>query len=147
MTKTFEYGVPSEPDELAVLGEMMRHAFGMAPNYLETYMRRLGRESFRCVKAQGKVAGGLAIYTLGQWFGGRSVPMAGLAAVAIPPEGRGAGVARTLLVRTLTELHGNGVALSALYPATHTLYRSVGYEQAGNRAWRRFAPSAIGLGL
>ena len=145
MNPTLEYGVPQEPDELTPLGEMMRHAFGMAPAYLEVYMRRLGRESFRCVKAHGKVAGGLAIYSLGQWFGGRSVSMAGLAAVAVPPEGRGTGTARTLLVRTLTELHAKEVALSALYPATHTLYRSVGYEQAGNRAWRRFAPSAIGL--
>ena len=145
MPPTFEYGVPSEPADLAALGEMIRHAFGMAPAYLDTYMRRLGRESFRCVRADGQVAGGLAVYSLGQWFGGRRVPMAGLAAVAVPPEGRGRGTARALLTATLSELHAREVALSTLYPATHTLYRSVGYEQAGNRAWRRFAPSSIGL--
>jgi predicted acetyltransferase len=142
---TIEYGVPPEPADLTALGEMMGQAFGMTPTYLDVYMRRLGRKSFRCLRVDGAVAAGLAVYTLGQWFGGRSVPMAGLAAVAVPPERRGAGVARTLLVRTLSELHAERMALSALYPATHALYRKVGYEQAGNRAWRRFTPASIGL--
>ena len=140
-----DYGVPSEASELMALGEMMGQAFGMTPAYLDVYMRRLGQSSFRCLRVDGTVAAGLAVYTLGQWFGGRSVPMSGLAAVAVPPERRGGGVARTLLVRTLSELHDARIALSALYPATHTLYRGVGYEQAGNRAWRRFAPASIGL--
>jgi predicted acetyltransferase len=145
MSSSIAYGVPAEPEELTILGEMMAHAFGMTPAYVDVYMRRLGRKSFRCVKVDGEVAGGLAIYTLGQWFGGRSVPMAGLAAVAVPPERRGKGVARALLEHTLRELHSGEMALSTLYPATHTLYRSVGYEQSGNRAWRRLATHSIGL--
>jgi predicted acetyltransferase len=137
--------VPVSAADLAALGAVMADAFGMSTAYQESYFERIGREGLRCARLAGTIAGGLAIYRLGQWFGGRSVPMAGLAAVAVAPEHRGSGVARALLIETLRELHAAEVPLSALYPATHALYRSVGYEQAGNRAVFRSPAEAFRL--
>jgi len=68
---------------------------------------------------------------MGQWFGGKTVPMTGVAAVGVAAAARGRGAAHTLMTRSVNELHDRGIALSALYPATHTLYRKSGYERAG----------------
>ncbi len=143
---TIECEVPANGADLAALGGIMADAFGMSAAYQETYFERIGRQGLRCARLDGAIAGGLAIYRLGQWFGGQSVPMAGLAAVAVAPEHRGSGVARALLTQTLRELHASEVPLSALYPATHALYRSVGYEQAGNRTVFRMPAAAFALG-
>ncbi|MGA3220741.1 MAG: GNAT family N-acetyltransferase [Acidimicrobiales bacterium] len=53
----------------------------------------------------------------GQWLGGQQVPCAGIGAVAVLPEYRGQGAARALVSELLAEERGNGMAVSALYPA------------------------------
>ena len=75
----------------------------------------------------------LRIIPMGQYFGGRVVPMGGIAGVAVAPEARGQGLARRIMTEALRELHGQGTGLSCLYASTQSLYRQVGYEQAGHR--------------
>jgi len=70
---------------------------------------------------------------MGQFWGGRSVPMTGIAGVVVAPERRGGGTATRMMREAVQELHARGVALSALYPATVPLYRRAGYERAGGR--------------
>ncbi|MBI3925782.1 MAG: GNAT family N-acetyltransferase [Armatimonadetes bacterium] len=74
---------------------------------------------------------------MAQWFGGRAVPMTGIAGVAVAPEARARAVGRALIRETLQELHKEGVALSALYPSTLPFYRASGYELAGSRFHRK----------
>jgi predicted N-acetyltransferase YhbS len=85
------------------------------------------------IEADPNVVGGLLSIPMGQYFGGRSIPMVGVAGVAVAPESRGRGVATSLMKHFLSELAQNSVPLSGLYAASHRLYRSVGYEQAGHR--------------
>ena len=59
--------------------------------------------------------------------------MAGVAAVMVAPEDRGRGVGRRLMTALLDEMAARGYPLSALYPATMPLYRSLGWELAGLR--------------
>lgn len=79
----------------------------------------------------GEPLAGLLVMHAGMFFGGRNVPMWGVAGVAVPPEARNRGAAREIMRRCILEAHERGIPLSALYPATQTLYRSAGYEQAG----------------
>ena len=44
-----------------------------------------------------QVVGSLNVIALGQWYGGRSVPMGGVATVVVRPEHRGEGIAARLL--------------------------------------------------
>jgi predicted acetyltransferase len=111
----------------------------------DTFFRRIGPENFRVLRRGRKPAAGLAIYRMGQWFGGRSVPMAGIAAVGVPPEARGQGLAERLVAETLKGLHAEGTPLSALYPSTYRLYRKVGYEQAGFRCHYSIEVQNIGV--
>ena len=110
----------------------MRQCFGSSPSDWERYLNRLGAENFRILHQGDKIIAGLAIYHMGQWFGGQIVPMAGIAAVGVAPEARGKGAARELLTNTIQELHSLEIPISTLYPATVALYRQVGYEQGGS---------------
>lgn len=66
-----------------------------------------------------------------QFWGGRPVPMAGVAGVVVSPEYRGRGVA-SMMMRALAERAVElGDAVSSLYPATVAPYRRTGWEIAG----------------
>jgi predicted acetyltransferase len=68
-----------------------------------------------------------------QWWLGRPVPMAGVSSVTVAPEYRGGGIGRMLMTALLDEIAAQGYPLSALFPATMPLYRSLGWELAGAR--------------
>lgn len=88
-------------------------------------------DEVRLVRVDGKVVGGGALIWMGQFFGGRRVPLVGINAVGVLPEYRGRGLASILMRSIVKELAERGVPLSGLYPATQPVYRSAGYEQAG----------------
>jgi predicted acetyltransferase len=69
--------------------------------------------------------------------------MVGIAAVGIAPQYRGSGAAIALMQHTLQDLHANGTALSALYPAAQQLYRKAGYEQGGSFCTWEISAKAI----
>ncbi|MBO4269787.1 GNAT family N-acetyltransferase [Microbispora triticiradicis] len=66
-----------------------------------------------------------------QWWHGRPLSMGGVASVTVSPEDRGRGVGRALTEAAVERCAALGHVVSALYPATTPLYRSVGYEHAG----------------
>lgn len=139
----WEFGSLSQEEDAKQLAAILGQCFAVTNE--ERYLQRLGLENFRVVREAGRIVGGLGIYQMGQWFGGKSVPMAGIAAVGVPPEQRGTGVAFELLSQTLQELHELEVPISALYPATQRLYRKVGYEQGGNTCIYEIPINSIGL--
>ena len=59
--------------------------------------------------------------------------MAGVAGVKVAPEYRGQGAGRALMTALAELMAERGYPLSALYPATMTIYRSLGWEIAGHR--------------
>ena len=132
MANQFEFGSLGDPKEVKQFASLLTQAFISPSNVEDVYIQRLGIENFRMIRQHGKLVGGLAMIPMGQWFGGRRVAMTGIASVAIAPERRGSGGAIALMRRTLKDLYAKGVAISALYPAAQSLYRKVGYEQAGS---------------
>jgi GNAT superfamily N-acetyltransferase len=83
--------------------------------------------------AGGRPAAGAAFQDMRQWWRGRPVPMAGVSSVKVAPEYRGRGIGRLLMTALLDEIAARGYPLSALFPATMPLYRSLGWELAGAR--------------
>lgn len=133
----YSYGVPDSPDELERLGQVLVQSFGFAKpgrspsETWQDYRELVGPENFRCLRIDSRVVAGLGVYRVGQWFGGRSVPMYGVAAVGVAPEVRGMGVATRLMGELMVELHAAGVPLSTLYASTGTLYHKSDFEWAG----------------
>ncbi len=130
MTRAIHPGLRS-PDDLGALARIVGWAFGFGEADAAPWLERGGTENLRLCLDDGAVTGGLMHVPMGQFFGGRAVPMVGIAGVAVAPEARGRGVALSLMNATVRELWQRGVALSTLYPATLTLYRKSGYAPAG----------------
>ena len=125
---SLEYG-PIQPDEAQPLWTLIDQALhrAMQPGWAE----HVGAENFRAIRQNGRLAGGMGIMNMGQWFGGRIVPTAGVTAVGVAPEFRGGGAASPLLKNALEEMHENRTPISTLFPSTLTVYRRSGYERAG----------------
>ncbi|WP_341528339.1 GNAT family N-acetyltransferase [Nostoc sp. UHCC 0302] len=132
MTPQFKYSTISHPQDIQQLARILEQCFIMSSGDSEVYIKRIGTENFRVIRQAEQVIGGLAILTLGQWWGGESVPMSGIAAVGIAPEYRGTGAAIALIQNLIKELYTQEVPISVLYPATQRLYRKAGYEQGGS---------------
>lgn len=132
-TSRADIGPARNDAEISALFDILSRVFNFPRSYAEKYAERLGREHFRVLRAGAAVAGGLAELPMGQFYGGRSLPMTGIAVVGIAPEARSRGGASSLLRASLEEMRAAGTALSMLYPATVPLYRRAGYELAGSR--------------
>jgi predicted acetyltransferase len=130
---TIEFGPPRGEDELEALAGILGWAFGFDPADARAWLDHGGLVNVRLARRGVRVLGGLLEIPMGQWFGGRSVSLLGVAGVGVAPEARGEGVALSLMLDTLRSARRRGVLLSALYPATLTLYRAAGYELAGSR--------------
>ncbi len=94
---------------------------------------RAGQGLFLGAFDQGRPAGAAMIHDMRQWWLGRAVPCAGIASVKVAPEYRGAGIGRRLMTALLDAVAERGYPLSALYPATMPIYRSLGWELAGGK--------------
>jgi predicted acetyltransferase len=147
---TIEYGPPRDDDELrAYLAIGFQSLVGTLlpnePGWLDTWKARtLPYSRARVARREGAVAAGLVDLDFGQFFGGRSVPMAGVSFVATAPEHRDRKVARAMMRAYVRELYDRGgPPISALYPATQPLYRGAGFETAGWFVKQRLATSAI----
>ncbi|NHN54204.1 GNAT family N-acetyltransferase [Calidifontibacter sp. DB0510] len=66
-----------------------------------------------------------------QVWGGRHLPMGGVAGVVVDPRVRGRGVASLMMRALLTRMHELGDVVSCLYASVPALYRVVGYEAGG----------------
>ncbi|MFL6140412.1 MAG: enhanced intracellular survival protein Eis [Labedaea sp.] len=82
-------------------------------------------------EVDGRPAGFLRTRDYRQFFGGRPVPMGGLASVCVDPYARGRGVATALLDRALAGMREARQCVSALFPSVPLLYRGRGWEQTG----------------
>jgi len=108
-------------------------AFGGTLEGAVEWLRDQARyENLRVLReADGSLAASLIVIPMGQYFGGRSVEMEGIAGVAVPPEGRGKGAGLRLMRAQVRDAAAHGVPVSCLFASTQALYRQVGYEQAG----------------
>lgn len=146
-------------DDLEPDLELSHRAFG--PFGAEARERRLA--SARLTVAAGahlaafdggtQVASGRYL-DLRQWWRGRVLPLAGVAGVKVAPHEQGRGLGRAVMTEMLQQMAARGYPLSALYPATVPLYRSLGWEMAGGlyvatipaRSLRALVPADPGSG-
>jgi predicted acetyltransferase len=122
---------PVGEEEFLQFSKIAETAFATPHKDSLEYFKRTGHDTIRLFHDQGSLAGGLVILPMAQWFGGRAVPMGGIAAVAVDPQFRDRGVASRMMAAAVREMYERGQVLSTLYPATLPLYRRAGYELSG----------------
>ena len=118
--------------EQEALAAILSLAFGAGEEEARGWVEKNDPGTGRVLVEDGAVVGGLFVHPMGQWFGGRSVPMVGIGGVGMDPGARATGGATHLMRETVRALHADGVPISTLFPATQPLYRRAGYEQAGS---------------
>src|SRR5687768_5716726 len=83
--------------------------------------------TFRVLEENGRVMACMRAMDFAHFYGGRAVPAAGIASVAVAAEARGKGFGTVIMRESLSELRARGVVISSLYPATVPIYRQCGY--------------------
>lgn len=134
-THSIEVSEVRDPEDLKAFADALRRSLWFPRLEEDDWTVREGVERLRIARLDGEIVGGFSCHQMGQWFGGRSVPMGAIRAVGIRPDARASGVARSMLISNLTELREAGVPLASLYPATQRVYHSVGYASAGTMVW------------
>lgn len=142
---SLEVGRVRDPAELVPLAELLAHSFAADVPAVGRWLDRAGLEQIRVAREGAEVVGGLIRIPMGQSFGGRFVPMVGLAGVGVRADRRRQGYGSEMLRQVLLEAWEAGVALSTLYASNQPLYRSVGYEQAGAHWEGSLVPRDIGV--
>jgi predicted acetyltransferase len=135
-------------DDFAAQLDLSQRAFGMyteqqKASWLHDTRLRAGQGLLLGAFADGVPAGAAMLHDMRQYWLGRPVGMGGVASVKVAPEHRGRGIGRTLMTELLNLIAERGYPLSALYPATMPIYRSLGWELAGGR--HRFSVPAGSL--
>lgn len=112
--------------------EILRRAFNAPRERRESWDARTPDDALWGLYDGGELLATARVIEWGQFFGGRSVPMAGISGVGVGPHARGRGFATELFRRLLPALRDRGFPISGLHPATTSLYRGVGYEVAAS---------------
>ena len=129
-------------DEAEDVFALCSEAFTSPPEREEPWRESKRMEDFLCAWSDGELVGTTEVMPGGQYFGGRSVPMGGVASVAVRPDQRGRGIAPRLLARAVERMHEQGLVISTLHPATTRFYRGLGWEIGGEFGVRR-VPTAM----
>ncbi|MEU6795410.1 GNAT family N-acetyltransferase [Nonomuraea wenchangensis] len=124
------------PDDLDQVLDLRKRAFGPIPAAdMETWRQAvtpvLGEGRYLGVFDGSRLTAAARLRQFTQWWYGRPQPMAGVAGVTVSPEDRGRGLGTRLMRAVIERGVELGDAVSALYPATTPIYRSLGYEHAG----------------
>lgn len=128
---TSEFGMfPTDKQDKDQLNVLQQHAFGSTASDVDLWLE-VGGSGWRVTKDGDRVVAGYLGIPMGQFFGGRSVPMWGIAAVGVARDALRQGHATTMMTGALTEARDRGMPISTLYASNQALYRNVGYELAG----------------
>jgi predicted acetyltransferase len=145
-TPGIDYGPVRGPEEVEIHARNMAWSFNAEEEDLHAAFERYGTDKLRVLREGGAPVAGYSLLPLGQWYGGRLLEMAGISLVGVSPEHRGKGAATRLMEAAVRECREAGYPISVLYPAKQTLYRRVGYEQAGGRYRTRIGAADLGIG-
>ena len=91
----------------------------------------------------GETVGTACAFASQMWLGGVPLSMGAVASVTTHPRYRMRGVARAMMEYLLQRMSANGLAISTLFPAEHTMYYRYGYAPAA--IWHAYSISPQNL--
>jgi predicted acetyltransferase len=139
---TADIRAPAEEDREQVI-DLLRTSLNFTRAWAEDRGSTMPLPDYRCAYEDDRVVATAAGHRLRQWFGGHTLPMSGIYAVATLPEHRGTGLASAAVLQVLREARDEGVSVSALFPAVLRPYRRIGYELGGTFSEHRLDLDAI----
>jgi len=128
----FRYRTANGEADFTVFARILERSFAIPTDGCRVLWNRLGAD-MRLLDDGREIAACLGWYAAGQWFGGRSIRCAGIAAVGVEPHRRGAGLATRIVADALRETAEQGFAIATLYPSNLALYWRADFELSGAR--------------
>ena len=129
---------PLGPDDLAEAWRLGILAFGGDPDAPPPSAPGPGLR-FGVRDGRGRLVAQTRLRDDEQWWGGRRVPMGGVASVAVHPDARGGGLAHRMMEHLLGVMADRGQVVSVLFPTVAPLYRRSGWEVVGSLDETRLA--------
>ena len=135
-------------DDLDSAFDVRSRSFGPLDPSMRDWWNEGQHESINAHRAIGvfdgeRLLGHAKVRAYQQFWGGRPMPMGGIAGVVVAPDARGRGVGSRLMAAIAERSRELGDLVSALYPATVPIYRALGWEVVG--AQHRISMSAEAL--
>src|ERR1019366_9363780 len=123
-------------DDLDAAFDVRSRSFGRFSPSLREWWNDVQRESINAHRAIGvfdgeRLLAHARLRSYQQFWGGRPMPMGGVAGVVVAPDARGRGVGTRLMTAVAQRSLERGDLVSALYPATIPIYRALGWEVVG----------------
>ncbi|HKA94126.1 MAG TPA: GNAT family N-acetyltransferase, partial [Acidimicrobiia bacterium] len=118
-------------DEGEVVYALCSEAFASRSERRDSWLASKRMDEFLGAWVGEELVATTEVMPVGQFFGGRSVPMGAVASVAVRPDHRGRGIAPRLLGLAVERMHEQGLVVSTLHPATTRFYRGLGWEIGG----------------
>jgi len=120
------------PDDMPAAWRLEQQIFNVDPKLHQTARDPDGADRFVGAFAGDTLLASCEFHRFGQFFNRRRIPMGGVASVVVSPEARGRGLASRIMALLIERMRDERLPISALYPATPALYRSLGYEFGGH---------------
>jgi predicted acetyltransferase len=140
---------PARDEDKRPIAELWTHAFP-GERTLEDRMRSLedgkpygGLDVTFAADLRGRIVGAFKAYKMAESINGVLMPMTGLAAVAVSPDGRRRGIGKGMCRYALALARERGDIISVLYPFRPDFYKSLGWGLAGELHSYRFRPEAL----
>ena len=119
---------PLGPDDVEQVWRLSQLAFGYRTEAPPAEIRG----AYGIDGPDGRILAVARVRDYEQVWGGRRVPMGGIASVVVHPDGRGRGLASTLMRGLLPIMRAAGQPVSTLFPTGVGIYRPVGWEVVGS---------------
>lgn len=123
---------PYEPRDAQALYRVWQYTCNSGEPYAPEKQVLVDREGYVC-EIGGEIVGGGFVLDMTATRGPSLYRNGGVAAIAVLPEARSAGVGSVLMPYILRSLKAQGRELSSLYAFRETFYRKFGYESCGKR--------------
>jgi predicted acetyltransferase len=142
---------PAADEDKRTIAQLWGHAFP-GERSIEERIRSLedgkpygGIEITFAVELRGRIVGAFRAYKMAESLNGALMPMMGLASVAVSPDARRRGIARTMCRHALLHARERGDFVSVLYPFRPSFYKSLGWGLVGELHSFRFRPESLSL--
>ena len=142
---------PAADADKRSIAQLWNHAFP-GERTVEERIRSLedgkpygGLEITFAAELRGKIVGAFRAYKMAESINGTLMPMMGLASVAVSPDARRRGIAKTMCRYVLAHARERGDFVSVLYPFRPDFYHSLGWGLAGELHSFRFRPESLSL--
>ncbi|HEY8468793.1 MAG TPA: GNAT family N-acetyltransferase [Longimicrobiales bacterium] len=139
----------AERADIKPLAELWSHAFpgertvADRIRQLEAGIPYGGIETAWVVEEGGRIAGAFKAYRFTEYIAGASLPMLGLAAVAVSGAARRRGLGRRMVTDAMRIGRERGDIVSVLYPFRPDFYQALGWGLAGELLACRFRPESL----